>query len=595
MQTDLRWSEGGVAYRDLNKNGRMDPYEDARRTVEERVEDLLGRMTLEEKAGLLFHAMAPPPGGGFPGLTPTAELVTAKHLSHFNVAGRAAVPARQLAEWQNELQRLAEETRLGVPVTLSTDPRHGFSHNPGASFAAGSFSQWPEPPGLAAIGDPELVERFADAARQEYLAVGIRVALHPMADLATEPRWGRIIGTFGEDAELAAKMVAAYIRGFQGATLGPHSVACMVKHFPGGGPQKDGEDPHFPYGKEQVYPGGKFEYHLIPFEAAFAAGAAQVMPYYGVPIGVGFEEVAFAFDKAVITGLLRGRYGFDGVVCTDWQLLVDRQIGGGLMEARAWGVEQLDTAGRTQKIIEAGCDQFGGEQCPEVVVELVRSRRVSEARIDASARRLLRDKFRLGLFDDPYVDPSKADAAVGANKDLARRTSQESIVLLKNDRLLPFVGRPRLFLENVEPAVASGYAEVVATPDEADAALLRLQTPYEPREGFLQQFIHAGTLAFAEAEQARVVSIARRVPTAVALYLDRAAVVTAIAEAAPALLAEFGASDAALLDVLFGRVRPEGKLPFELPSSMAAVERQHPDAPYDSENPLFRFGDGLSY
>ena len=271
MPAEMRRAEDGLAYRDLNKNGRLDPYEDPRRPVEERVDDLLARMTLEEKAGQLFHAMAAPPGPGrIAGLTPTADLIREGLLTHFNVAGRGAVPARRLADWHNELQRLAEGTRLGIPVTLSSDPRHGFVHNPGASFAAGSFSAWPEPPGLAAIGDPAVVEAFADIARQEYLAVGIRVALHPMADLATEPRWGRIIGTFGEDAHLAARLVAAYIRGFQGPALGRHSVACMTKHFPGGGPQQDGEDPHFPYGKEQIYPGGMFDYHLIPFEAALA-------------------------------------------------------------------------------------------------------------------------------------------------------------------------------------------------------------------------------------------------------------------------------------------------------------------------------------
>ena len=186
---------------------------------------------------------------------------------------------------------------------------------------AGSFSQFPEPTGLAATRDPELVQQFADIARQEYLAVGIRLALHPMADLATEPRWCRINGTFGEDADLTAKMTAAYIRGFQGESIGRESVACMTKHFPGGGPQKDGEDAHFPYGREQVYPGNNFEYHLKPFEAAFAAGTSQIMPYYGMPEGTQYEEVGFSFNKEIITGLLRGKYGFDGVVCTDWGLL----------------------------------------------------------------------------------------------------------------------------------------------------------------------------------------------------------------------------------------------------------------------------------
>jgi beta-glucosidase len=267
-------TEDGITYRDLNKNGRLDPYEDPRRPIDERVEDLLAQMTLEEKAGLMFHTVAgmspdgslAPPSQGFT-RTPITEMVTERLMSHFNL--HAIAEPRLAVEWHNRVQALAEGTRLGIPVTFSSDPRHAFSNNPLASMRAGKFSQWPEPLGLAAIGDPDLTQAFADIARQEYLAVGIRVALHPMADLATEPRWGRIAGTFGEDAALAARMVAAYIRGFQGPALGPSSVACMTKHFPGGGPQKEGEDPHFRYGKEQVYPGGQFDYHLIPFEAAF--------------------------------------------------------------------------------------------------------------------------------------------------------------------------------------------------------------------------------------------------------------------------------------------------------------------------------------
>ena len=189
------------------------------------------------------------------------------------------------------MQRLAESTRLGIPVTIASDPRHSFAENLGASWSAGGFSHWPEPIGFGALRDEEAMREFGDIARREYRAVGIHVALHPMADLATEPRWARSMHTFGEDAELAGRLVAAYIRGFQGDQLGPESVACMTKHFPGGGPQKDGEDPHFPYGKDQVYPGGMFDYHLRVFEAAFEAGTAQIMPYYGRPVGTPYEEV----------------------------------------------------------------------------------------------------------------------------------------------------------------------------------------------------------------------------------------------------------------------------------------------------------------
>lgn len=608
MDRNTLSTTGGLAYRDLNKNGQLDPYEDPRRPIEERVDNLLAQMTLEEKAGLMFHTIAqvnpdgslePPPGGFV--RTPISELVTDHRINHFNLF--ALPQPRRAAEWHNRLQTLAESTRLGIPVTLSSDPRHGFSDNPLTSFMAGAFSQWPEPLGLAAIGDADLVERFADIARQEYVALGIRVALHPMADLATEPRWARVNGTFGEDAGLSARMTAAYIRGFQGPTLGPASVACMTKHFPGGGPQKDGEDPHFAYGKEQVYPGNHFDYHLTPFEAAFAAGTAQIMPYYGVPIGTRYEEVAFGFNKGIITDLLRNHYGFDGVVCTDWGLLTDANIGGIVWEARAWGVEHLSRPQRVKKALDAGVDQFGGEACPEEIVELVRSGQVSAARIDESVRRLLRDKFRLGLFDNPYLDPDAAERIVGnaefcAAGELAQR---RSIVLLKNHATatgatLPLRGRPRLYIENIKPAIAAEYGEVVGDLADADLAILRLQTPFQPRDGnFLERLFHAGDLDFKEPEKSRILNTLATKPTIVDIYLDRPAVIPEIAAASAALLANFGASDAAVLDVIFGRHAPSARLPFELPSSMAAVRAQKSDVPYDSENPLFPFGHGLTY
>ena len=315
-----------------------------------RVSDLLARMTLTEKAGLMFQTFAAHVRDGGASLlegdisqSEPGQMVVAQLMNHFNFPN--FVETRLAAEWQNRMQQLAEGTRLGIPITFATDPRHAFSNNPAVSARSGQFSKWPEPIGLAATDDPVLVEGFADIARQEYLAIGIRVAIHPMADLATEPRWGRINGTFGEDAELASRMIAAYIRGFQGEQLGPQSVACMTKHFPGGGPQKDGEDPHFPYGKEQIYPGDHFDYHLRPFEAAFAANTVQIMPYYGMPVGLDYEEVGFGFNKAIITDLLRGHYGFDGVVCTDYGLVSDKQIMGGTMLATAWGRRASERAG----------------------------------------------------------------------------------------------------------------------------------------------------------------------------------------------------------------------------------------------------------
>jgi beta-glucosidase len=592
------------SFRDLNKNGILDPYEDSRLPIDERVEDLLSQMTLAEKAGLMFHTMLPMgkdgeliEGMSAIGPVSTKNFVESKSLNHFSIFD--SLEPRLHAAWYNRLQKLAEGTRLGIPVTISSDPRHAFSHNTATNLAAHQFSQWPEPIGLAATGDADLVAEFGNIARQEYLAVGIRVALHPMADLATEPRWARINGTFGEDAALSSSLTFSYIQGFQGKHLGNSSVACMTKHFPGGGPQKDGEDPHFSIGKEQVYPGNNFDYHLIPFQAAFEAGTSQIMPYYGMPVGTNLEEVGFGFHKEIITDLLRNKLGFEGIVCTDWRLLTPVMAGEKvLIEAKSWGVEHLSVAERAKKAIDAGVDQFGGDSCPEVVIELVQSGQINQSRIDVSVRRLLREKFVLGLFDNPFVDETASEQIIGkpefvAAGELAQR---KSIVLLKNhNAILPLSGKPKLYLENVSSEVAAQYGQVVNTVGEADVAIIRLATPFEPREGFLESMFHSGDLDFKDPEKQHLLELLKTVPTIVDIYLERPAVIPEIAEASAALLANFGANDTALLDIVFGRFSPTAKLPFELPSSMDAVREQKEDLPFDSVNPLFKFGFGLRY
>jgi beta-glucosidase len=594
----------GRRVRDLNGNGVLDPYEDPRQPLEARVDDLLAQMTLAEKAGLMFQ---PPIGVGpegelLEGPSPfggdgTTRLVVDRHLNHFNIY--MAPEARHLAEWHNRLQRLAETSRLGIPVTISSDPRHSFDENAVVSWSTGSFSQWPEPIGFAATRDEELVRGFGEIARQEYRAVGIHVALHPMADVATEPRWARIGGTFGEDFELAGRLTAAYVRGFQGDELGPQSVACMTKHFPGGGPQADGDDPHFPYGKDQVYPGGRFDDHLRPFESAFAAGTAQIMPYYGRPVGTELEPVGFGFNREVITGLLRGRYGFDGVVCTDWGLVSDLPMpDGSLWEAKAWGVEELDAADRLLRIVDAGCDQLGGEQLPELLVQLVEEGRISEARIEESARRILRDKFRLGLFDDPYVDPDAAEETCGRPdfRAAGAEAQRRAMVLVANDGLLPLAAGARIYVDGLPEELAATYGTVVEHPADADAAIVFRDAPYEPREDtFIESLFHAGSLDFPSAERDRLLEVAQAVPTILVVNLDRPAILTGLADACGAVVATFGASPAAILDLVFGAFSPSGKLPFELPSSMEAVRAQLSDVACDSERPLFPLGHGLTY
>ena len=598
-------SAEGVAYRDLNGNGRMDPYEDPRRTPDERVADLLPRLSLAEKAGLMFHTIV---GVGEPGahdvpagFSPhtARELVAERLLNHLNV--HELPSPRETARWQNAMQELAEGTPHGIPVTFSSDPRHAFTENSGVSFAAGALSQWPEPLGLAAIGDAELVERLAEVTRREYLALGLRAALHPQVDLATEPRWGRQAQTFGQDAGTASAFVAAYLRGMQGEALGPHSVACTTKHFPGGGPQADGEDPHFPYGREQVYPGGRFDEHLEPFRAAIAAGTSGMMPYYGMPVGLELdgepvEEVAFSFNRRIITGLLREELGYDGVVLTDWGLVTDVEISGKPFPARAWGVEHLSELERTARILEAGADQFGGELRTDLLVELVESGRIPVERIDESVRRLLLVKFSLGLFDDPYVDEDAAERIVGSAEFLAagHRAQAEAVTVLGNDGVLPLGRDLRLYVEGVDPAVAGGYGTVVADPAEADLAVVRLQAPYEPRDQYFLEFMfHQGSLEFPDEVVERIGKLAAQVSVVLDVALDRPAVLTPLDGAVTALTASFGASDAALLDVLTGRIRPRGRLPFELPRSMDAVRASRPDVPSDTADPLYPYGSGL--
>ena len=605
QQSGLLATENGITFRDLNKNGKLDPYEDPRQPLESRIENLMGQMTLEEKAGMLFINGAAVNADGSiddkPGTSGMARgavpQIVEKKMSHFNLWD---IPGAQMvAKWQNDLQRFAEQTRLGIPITIASDPRNHFSQSI-FSMRANDFSQWCETLGFAAIGDPGLVRQFAEIVRQEYLAVGIRIALHPQIDLATEPRWPRISGTFGEDAHLTSLLAQAYIEGFQGNALNPQSVACMTKHFPGGGPQKEGLDPHFEFQKGQIYPGNNFDYHLIPFEAAFAAKTAAIMPYYGVPINQTDENVAMSFNKAIITGLLREKYRYDGVVCTDWGLITDFRMPDTVWPARAWGVEHLTQAERVLKALDAGVDQFGGESCPELVVELVQIGRLSEARLDQSIQRLLRLKFQLGLFDNPFVDETRVPQVFGHPASVAAGVASQkrAMTLLKNDEhTLPLQGRPRIFVKNVDPSIIARYAVVVSTPKDADFAILRLATPWVPVEtkNPIARSFHHGDLDFKEEAKAEILSLLQTVPTIVVLYLDRPDVIPEISAMAKALLAEYGASDVAMLDVLFGKASPEGRLPFELPSSMEAVRKQKADVPYDSENPLYHFGFGMSY
>ena len=600
----------GTAFRDLDHDGVMAPFEDPRLTPEERADDLAGRLSLAEKAGLMFHDIIEMgPGGtlmegdGTVSRTSTAELVTGRLMNHVNVHG--VQDARTTARWSNALQELAASTPHSIPVTVSSDPRHSFAENAGAAFVAGPMSAWPEPLGLAALRDPDRVRTFADIARQEYAAVGIRSALHPQLDLGTEPRWGRQFHTFGSDAAFVADVAQAYIEGFQvRPELGPTSVATMAKHFPGGGPQAGGEDPHFPYGREQVYPGGMFDHHLIPFRRAVSCGASALMPYYGMPVGLVLdgepvEEVGFGFNRRILTALLREELGFQGVVCTDWGLVTGTVVLGKPLPARAWGVEHLDAYQRVVKIIEAGADQLGGESCVELVVRAVDEGRITPARLDESVRRLLLVKFQLGLFDDPFVDEDAAEALVGNPEFRAqgRRAQAESMALLKNDGgLLPRAPGGKVYVEGLPAEVAGRLGDVVTDPADADVAVVRLPAPFDPRDDlFLEAFFHQGSLDYRPGLVARLRDLAAGTPLVLNPNLERPAILTPLADCAAAIVADFGSSPDAVVDALTGSVPPLGALPFEIPRSMDAVRSSAPDVPDDTADPLYPARHGLRY
>jgi beta-glucosidase len=601
---------GGFAFRDLNKNGKVDLYEDRRANIEARVEDLLQQMTLEEKAGSMFITMAGMNAdGGLQEiqspfnpisfiLESNSTLVLAKKMNHVNTLQSTSPEA--MVKWHNAIQKLAEQTRLGIPVTLSTDPRHGVPNAPGASIYTPFFSKWCSTLGLAATGDTNLVRAFGDIARQEYLSLGFRLSLSPMADLATEPRWGRINGTFGEDAALAARITKAYILGFQGDSITHSSVECMVKHFSGGGPQLDGNDAHFPPGKQR-YTGNNFAYHLIPFEqGAFPAHAAQVMPNYGIPVGQTSEDVGFGYNKGIITGLLRNKHHFDGIVCTDWGLVSDATLWGiTIKPASAHGVEKLSKLERVAKIINAGCDMLGGEALPDLVVQLVKAGTISEKRIDSSVRRILREKFKLGLFDNPYIDNSnitKLDAKAFADKGI--EAQQKSLVLLKNDqKILPLAGNKKVYLQGFNEEEAKSYQSQITDINNAEVCILKINTPTNAvgDKYLLQRIFNLGSLAFSEKDEVAILKVIRSKPTIVVVNLQRPAVIPTINAECKALIADFSSQDNVILDLIFGKFSPQGHLPFELPSSMEAVLQQKEDLPYDSKNPLYPFGFGLQY
>lgn len=588
-------------FRDLNKNQQLDIYEDARVSIELRVNDVLSQMTIEEKVGLMFH---PPftvnPGIGMRiyeilirGNQFTESHIIKKNINHFNLYGNPD-PVK-LAKRINQLQNYAARSRLGIPLTISSDPIHEVERGGGiASFSVQGFSKWPSQLGLAATRDVELVKKFADIARQEYLAVGIRTALHPMADLATDPRWARNFGTFGSDSKLSTSLTLAYMDGFQGENINSQSVLTMVKHFPGGGPQENGLDAHLMSGENQVYPGKMFDYHLEPFIEAINNNLKVIMPYYGIAVDQSNENIAIGFNRYLLNDLLREKLNYDGVICSDW----------GIITGRHWGVTNLTIPERYIKAINAGIDQFGGEMHPEIVVQLVKENKIDESRIDRSARRILKNKFELGLFDDPFVDIESVDKLINTQitQKLALDAQRKSVVMLKNSNLLPLTEETKIYVDGME--FKDSDINKVNTIEEADVILMYLHTVFngnqEPGtdrlfDRFLSNLFPNTDLRFNNQVIKRASEYSQVKPLILVVDLNRPAILSELNDLSDALIGTFGVNDEVIHEIINGKTNPSGKLPFELPSSMSEVDKQLEDVPDDTANPLYKYGYGLSF
>ena len=590
-------------FRDLNKNNILDIYEDHRLDAQTRTNDLLSKMSIEEKVGQMFH----PPFILKPDLLMflyevairgnklTETHIVEDNITHFNLYGNPS--PFELGSEINHLQKIASRTRLGIPITISSDPIHEVPKGGGiASFSVDGFSKWPSQLGFAATQDSGLVKKFAEIVREEYLAVGIRTALHPMSDLATDPRWARNFGTFGSNANLSSDMTLAYMDGFQGKNINNDSVLTMVKHFPGGGPQEDGLDAHLFSGRNQIYPGNNFNYHLIPFKKAIKNNLKVIMPYYGVPVGQTNEDVAMAFNDYIISDLLRNDLGYDGVICSDW----------GIITGRHWGVGDLSIEERYKKSLQAGIDQYGGENNPSYILNLVENNNVSEQRINESVRKILVNKFELGLFDNPYVDEDMIHKRVNTIENIKAgiEAQRRSIVLLENDGVLPLKQETKIFVDGLDKNIATEFGKLVGNIEDADIVIMYIHTVFNGNQesglnrafdNFLSTLFPNGDLNFNDEILSKVRNYSAEKDLIVVVDLNRPAILASIKDNVSGLIGTFGVEDRVIFEGLFGEFNPSGKLPFDIPSSMESVLNQKEDLPDDALNPTYRYGYGSSY
>lgn len=629
----------GYRFKDLNRNQQLDPYEDWRLAPALRAQDLLSQMTLEQQVGFMLIStirmeneagFGVPPGekkplgDGFsevdvesnvnfftrvPMKDPfmssagTTKAVRDFHGRHFIL--RANPEVGTLASWQNNLQAFCEEQPLGIPAIVASNPRNHVTTDASVGLSLGktSFSQWPGELGLSASRDPKLIEQFADIARQEWRAVGLRKGYMYMADLSTEPRWQRIEGTFGEDPEWVAQVMTALVKGFQGTRLGPQSVALTTKHFPGGGATEGGQDPHFKWGRREVFEGGAFEKHLIPFKAAIAAGTSAIMPYYSFPVHTPFDTLGYAFNKPVLTDLLRNKLGFQGIINSDT----------GPIRMMPWGVENLSVQERYKVALEAGINLFSGSADPSQLLATVKAHPSLIPLVEDSVKRLLIEKFQLGLFENPYVDGAAAEQVVGNESFMkaAAEAHRKSIVLLRNEThndqaILPLAKGTKVYVEVGEKPLSvfpeASSLTFVDSPDEADVLLFWVvpkgKSLFQSQGQPISLLLSDNKVAVSHIQK-----WSAKKPTLLAINYTNPWVVEELYNAntpmVKGVLATFGTTLEALLDIVSGAAKPVGKMPFSTPRSAAAVTAQKADVSGYEEAleayALFNYNEGLNY
>jgi beta-glucosidase len=632
----------GLQFKDLNKNGKLDKYEDWRLPNTARALDLVSKMSVEEKVGfMLISSTRMKNDWAFEGpktkepitsdfneedlvqstnmftrqplpikmmmAAGTSKAVKDFKLRHFIL--RANVDARTTAQWSNKLQALCESDALGIPCIIASNPRNHITKDASIGLSVGTttFSTWPSELGLSAMHDLKLTRTFADVARQEWAAVGLRKGYMYMADLSTEPRWQRIEGTFGEDPEWVGKMIYEIIVGFQGTTLNNQSVALTTKHFPGGGAGEGGQDPHFPWGKREIFTSGNLDNNIIPFKYAIKAGTSSIMPYYSYPVGTKYPEIAYAYNKPVLQGLLRKELGFNGIINSDT----------GPIEMMPWGAEKLSIEERYIKAIDAGVNIFSGSADPTKLLDIVKAGKVDIHLIDTSVYKLLLEFYQLGLFENPYVDEEAAVKIVN-NKSFQEKANlalRKSIVLLRNEnKVLPITKKTtKIYLEsymqkkgqapnNVYKPKGDEAVEFVSTPEAADMIVLWI-TPgakslFESDGGPLSVLLSKNAV-----DVKYINDLTQKKPTVLVVNYTNPWVINEIynEQTMPnikAVIATFGTSTDALIDVITGKFNPTGKMPFTTPSSEKEVTENKTDIPGIKESatyPLFKINEGLSY